>query len=294
MKTKHYFLHLLLFLCVFPFPALANEIVFFEHTAAPPTDLEIRLAHEDRIKLPERKGIQLSGELFTPKSKGKHPAIVLLHDCRGIQTYQREWAQQLSDWGYVALITDSFGPRGVTDLCVQLVDAETEPEFGARAFDAYSSLAYLTTLDQVDGGRIAVMGWAYNAVLASVINAGAHQFFTNKFKAAISFYPDCWFTPTSDFIAPTMILLGSQDDWTPERSCQYMMEIRRDPKHPLRLRVYQGAQHAFDDPQVGELTYLKNARNLYKNPALGATLAYHEKAAATAREDVKNFLREHL
>jgi len=38
--------------------------------------------------------------------------VVVLHGCDGVGRHYREWALELASWGYVALLVDSFRPRG--------------------------------------------------------------------------------------------------------------------------------------------------------------------------------------
>ena len=51
--------------------------------------------------------------LEVPDGNGPFPAIIVLHGCGGRGRGQEVWAQRLNSWGYVALIPDSFAPRGV-------------------------------------------------------------------------------------------------------------------------------------------------------------------------------------
>jgi hypothetical protein len=57
----------------------------------------------------------LTGKLKKPKGDGPFPAVVLLHGSGGVNASRdADWAKRLTDWGYVTLQVDSFGPRGVS------------------------------------------------------------------------------------------------------------------------------------------------------------------------------------
>ncbi len=58
----------------------------------------------------------LTGSLMKPAGNGPFPAIVMLHGCAGIEATHNTWASRLKSWGYVTLIVDSFGPRGVGNV----------------------------------------------------------------------------------------------------------------------------------------------------------------------------------
>src|ERR1700745_644743 len=61
---------------------------------------------------------RLLGYLARPTGEGAFPALVVLHGCAGLSSGgSLQLADQLQDWGYVALAVDSLGPRGLTTAC---------------------------------------------------------------------------------------------------------------------------------------------------------------------------------
>ncbi len=69
---------------------------------------------------------KLVGYLFAPSGGGRHAAVVMLHGRAGpysslakgvynettLSKRHKEWGQFWADRGYIALLVDSFGPRG--------------------------------------------------------------------------------------------------------------------------------------------------------------------------------------
>jgi dienelactone hydrolase len=192
------------------------------------------------------------------------------------------------------LEVDSFGPRGYREVCTRLVDIESEPVFGGRPYDAFGAMAFLRSQRFVDPLRIGVMGWAYTGVLGTVVHAGAQQFFQQPPLTAIAFYPDCGFTASGEFVSPTLVLVGANDDWTPAAPCRRMARASENFAFPADLRVLEHAHHGFDDPELGAPREYPNLRNLYRNPALGAVQGYDAKAHQTALTAVKAFLEQTL
>jgi hypothetical protein len=80
----------------------------------------------------------LTAILTLPRGNGPFPAIVVLHGCDGVQEQEQAWAWRLNDWGYAALIVDSFAPRGIIACGSQ---GETPPLANSRdrAGDALSA-----------------------------------------------------------------------------------------------------------------------------------------------------------
>jgi dienelactone hydrolase len=99
----------------------------------------------------------------------------------------------------------------------------------------------------------------------------------HRFAAAVAYYPPCG---DPDVYAPTLILIGELDDWTPALPCREMMKRRSGRGASMRLVIYPNAYHAF------------NSARLAGKPetAFGHHLEYNEAAAAAALDEVDMFL----
>jgi dienelactone hydrolase len=212
----------------------------------------------------------ITGVLRKPAGNGPFPAVILVHGCGGVQSGNELWARDLTKWGYVTLLVDSFGPRGLTEICTNF----SRLSVFERTLDAYGALDYLRSLPVVDENRIALMGWSHGGrvVLASMWE---HRRPTEGgFRAGVALYPYCEYS--SGIYAPLLVLIGDADDWTPASLCDTLK------RHPAaELTVYRGAPHSFDNPGPPR-TYL------------GHVLGYDRAAAADARQRVKDFLGRHL
>ncbi|MBI2459930.1 MAG: dienelactone hydrolase family protein [Candidatus Rokubacteria bacterium] len=235
------------------------------------------------VHFPSRSDpVTLSGTLFRPEGDGPFPALVLLHTCAGVQLHVLEWAEWLKAQGYVALVVDSFSPRGVASVC-----GTGEVPVYAVARDAYSALVYLRSLPFVDADRIGLAGWSYGAMAAllgvreAFVKATAPK--VSTFRAVIAFYPACeYFGP--DTTLPVLLLLGDADTWTPPTVCVQVASRLQERGQTALAVVYPGAHHAFDRSDLGGRTV----------SVLGHTLRYDPAATADARSRVRSFLSEHL
>jgi len=97
---------------------------------------------------------------------------------------------------------------------------------------------------------VAVLGQSMGggAVLYAVDRDLAVQYFTERFRAAVAYYPGLAI-PAATMTAPTLILTGEADDWTPAKRCREMVAHARPDGAPVALTVYPGAYHAFDVAQ---------------------------------------------
>jgi dienelactone hydrolase len=221
----------------------------------------------------------LSAELGGPSNDGTpYPAVVILHGCNGMFGHSAVIADRLSSWGYVALAVDSLGPRdiGFANRCGRGL-----PD---QLFDAYATLRYLSQLDFVDPARVAVFGQSMGGetALHAIYRDLAAQFFPDRFRAAIAYYPYCDI-PAATMTAPTLILIGEADEQCPVERCREMVAHARPDRAPIALTVYPGVYHNFD---VALLT-----------PGVrfgGYWLEYNEPADKDAEEKTRAFLAAHL
>jgi dienelactone hydrolase len=214
---------------------LALLLAFVFVTASAPAQ-PLTFDH-DKISGPWSNG---QGELYLPAGKGPFPAVVVLHGCNGVSPHYRLWAQRLMSWGYMTLLVDSFRPRGFTNVCNQgmLVPAEL------RARDAFAAAEYLRSLANVRADRVGVIGFSHGGWTVMQIVQTKADF--KPFAAAVAFYPWCA-SPEAPLTTDTLVLIGDADDWTPAERCESFRALARTDGHVLRMKIYPGALHAFDN-----------------------------------------------
>lgn len=219
------------------------------------------------------------GSILLPQGKPPFPAVVVLHGCNGVSQNTRVWARRLASWGYAALIVDSFGSRGLAQVC----DGSRALPGTVRAKDAFAAAAYLRSRPDIDAARIGVLGYSHGGWTAlwastekSVARAGA-----KPFRAIVAYYPYC------PKVAPPLasdvqIFIGDADDWALAARCSTFVDnYRQDAPHRPVLVVYPGARHSFDANRPDRVYF-------------GHRLAHDAKATADAVERTRKFLDEHL
>jgi len=201
----------------------------------------------------------LFGYLARPQTDGPHSAVVILHGCSGFGPHYIAAAATLASWGYVALALDSLGKAS---MC----EARFGPLLGsdAEAADAYGALRYLSAQAFVDPQRIVIMGYSMGgwAVLSAIENGPLEQSQPDHFRAAVAYYPLCGSHP-GVMTAPTLILIGDRDDWTPAAYCQEM--ATHGGGEPVKLVIYPGATHAFDRQDLPP-SFLATPSNMTRTP----------------------------
>ena len=236
----------------------------------------------------EGKPVTLTGWLFRPAGAGPFPALVLMHGCSGLYASQgdltpsyRRWAELLNEQGYVALLVDSFNPRGHWSICDQ--QKRTILQSRERVADAYAALRWLSEQPLVAKGRVGLLGWS-NGASGTLYAMRPKSRLDPGFRAAVAFYPGCRAlsraTPPYQPYAPLLILIGEADDWTPAGPCLQLASTARSSGASIEIVTYPGAHHSFDRIN-SPIRYRPSVRNPNQPEGRGATVGEHP----AARED---------
>lgn len=233
-----------------------------------------------------RGGPRLTGVLYRPDRPGVVPGVILLHECAGITPVLHRWAATVRQWGYAALLVDSFGPRNEGDLCSRSGSPTISTQY-ERMPDAYAAKSYLAAQPFIDKNRIGLIGWGHGgwALLLAVDEVYLTEFAASPFAAAIAIYPWCGPTRLHKLNAPLLILIGDADDWMPASRCRDMLQrsglSETSTPQGATLKVYPGAHSRFDGFEV-------------PHRYLSYTVGRHAEAAARAETDARRFLATHL
>jgi dienelactone hydrolase len=238
-------------------------------------------ADPETVFFPSADGTtEIVGYLFVPATSGAHPAIVMLHgrsgpyssnvnatctlvsrsqpspcNAAGLSKRHMMWGSYWAQHGYLALLPDSFGPRGKAhgfgrnthdDPARDDVNEKT-----ARPLDAEGALAYLRGREDVDPNRIFLQGWSNGG--STALNVMVRQGRQSAgYRAALAFYPGCGaaalLSPTLSTPAPIIMLLASDDEEVSPTICTHVAARARDAGVPIDVVTYQGATHDFDEP----------------------------------------------
>ena len=244
----------------------------------------------------------LTGFLFEPAGPGPHAAIVMLHGRAGpysslakgvftaatLSKRHKEWGEFWAERGYVALLVDSFGPRGYPEGFGRGSYEDRPPEVSeqtVRPLDAYGALRFLRARRDVDPDRIGVQGWS-NGGMTVLVTMSDHSpgieslTPSTGFRAALAEYPGCGMDAIKGryhAYAPVLMMIASADEEVSPKRCEAFAERARAAGSDLEPVVYQGAEHNFDDP----------GKKKQSNPA-------NAEATVDAMRRAEAFFRRHL
>lgn len=208
------------------------------------SEKESKKANVDSSAVEYKNGdIKLSGYLSKPMKKGKYPAILVMHENRGLNEHTRDVARRFAEAGYVALAIDALSRKGGTG------SFET-PDKAREAFaslvmtevmsDLNASLDFLNSHKNVKKNKLASIGFCWGGARSFALAAEP-----NKLKAAVVFYGTA---PTNEQLAkvhcPVLGIYGETDTRITSKVPEVDAEMKR-LKKSFEHKIYKGAAHAF-------------------------------------------------
>ena len=188
--------------------------------------------------------VRIGARLFRPAAPGRHPAVVILHGCGGVRGSSAQWGEFLSAHGAVALALDSFGPRGLVNVCGRPPDRAFLELIVGLIEDSFSAASFLAARPDVDRDRIAAMGFSLGGHIARRLGGEDARSYAPlaapHFKALLPFYPGGCGIGGRDVrrvVVPMLILHGELDDWTPAAPCAGAVARARARGEPIDIVV---------------------------------------------------------
>ncbi|WP_162620427.1 dienelactone hydrolase family protein [Limimaricola cinnabarinus] len=213
--------------------------------------------------------VKIEAELYLPRdTRVPCPAVVVSEGLGGLQDKrERDYGRLLSDEGYVVLVIDSFGARGVGSNG-DFLRAMSVTE-AMMLGDAFTGLRYLADRPDVDARRIGIIGFSYGGMITQLAAyeqlAQAYLPDGPRFAAHVSYY-GCSIPRLEDPTtpgAPVTILIGGQDrNVSIPRVHDIAGDLRRGGS-PTEVITYDDIYHQWDGTDETRRWVPANLRRLH-------------------------------
>ena len=196
------------------------------------------------IKFSSTDGAAIGAYLTRPKGDGKFPAVVVIHENRGLNDHIRDVARRLAKAGYVAIAPDLLSRQGGTasfpssdaaTAGIRNLDEETS------TMDLTGAVNYLKGQAFVRANKIGVTGfcWGGGNVLLFVTR-------NKDIAASVVFYGR---NPKNiddiqNIVGPVMGLYGGEDKGITGAVPNLEATMKKYGKS-FEYKIYPGAPHAF-------------------------------------------------
>jgi carboxymethylenebutenolidase len=222
----------------------------------------------ETVQVPGVQG--LTGYLVRPKTGGKLPTVLVIHENRGLSPHIKDVTRRLATEGFLALGLDYLGPFGGTptdeDKARDMFSALKAPDALASS---RAAVAFLKA--RPDGnGKTGAIGFCWGG--AAVNNLAVTE---PNLDAGVAYYGR---QPPADQVAtiraPLMLHYAGLDQGVNAGIAAYEAALKAAGK-TYEIHIYQGANHAFNN-DTNAARYDKAAADL----AWSRTLTFLKKHLA--------------
>ncbi|HET6800375.1 MAG TPA: dienelactone hydrolase family protein [Nitrososphaeraceae archaeon] len=178
----------------------------------------------------------------------KLPAVIMIHENRGLNENIKDTADLLSRQGYVVLAVDLFQGQVTADpnRARELSSAvRNNPDIAIE--NMQSAVRYLTSLENVNVSRIASLGWCFGGAqsLQLALNSEEHPL-----AATVIYYGNLVndTQALSKIKWPVLGIFGDQDQSIPVDSVKQFEQALNEIGVINEIYIYPGVGHAFANP----------------------------------------------
>ena len=223
----------------------------------------------EMIKYPGKSGDMLAF-LARPEKEMKYPAVIIIHENKGLQPHIKDVTRRMAAEGFLALAPDANSPLGGTpeddvdkgrNMMRELDSATTEQDFIA-------AVKYLKTHPQ-STGKVGCTGFCWGGGMTNKLAVG-----TEDLDAAAPYYGS---TPAPEDVSKIKASVMAHYAGNDERinaGIPAFEEAMKKAGIDYKIFIYEGASHAFNNDS---------------NPG-----RYHEESAKLAWERTISFFKEKL
>lgn len=201
-------------------------------------------------------GVEVKGYLAAPAAIGKSPAVIVVHENRGLNAHIEDVARRFAVAGFVAVAVDFLQPFGGTPA-----EADKARElFGKLGGEdvvrqAHAALVMLKQ-DPRTNGRVGAVGFCWGGGMVNILATREPEL-----GAGVAFYG---VAPPSEAVArikAPMLLHFAGLDQRVNAGMPGYDEALKAAKVPHEIHVYDGVNHAFHNDTSAE-RYNKEAATL--------------------------------
>jgi carboxymethylenebutenolidase len=216
----------------------------------------------DTVTYPGAKG-DMTGYMARPTEGGPYPAVIVIHENRGLNAHIKDVARRLALEGFVALAPDFLSDLGGTP--------ENEDEARTRfshltpadvTSNGIATIAYLKTLD-FSTGRVGAVGFCWGGGVVNNLAVAAPDL-----MAGVAYYGG---QPNAEAVAQIkaklMLHYGGLDERVNAGIPAFEAALKA-AKVEYQLFIYEGANHAFNN-DTSAARYNKEAAGLAWSRTIG-------------------------
>jgi carboxymethylenebutenolidase len=179
----------------------------------------------------------------------KLPAVVMIHENKGLNNYIKDSANILAKHGFIVLAVDLFNGETTTDQnrAGELTSKIRENPSVAME-NMKSAVRYLSSIPNVDASRIASLGWCFGGgqSLQLALNSQGHPLAATVIYYGVSLTNDT--KALSSIKWPVLGIFGDKDRAIPVNTIKQFQKTLNETGIINEIYIYHGVGHAFANP----------------------------------------------
>jgi len=213
-------------------------------------------------------GAKMGGYLARPKGGGKRPAVIVIHENRGLNAHIKDVTRRVAVDGFLALGVDCLAPLGGTPAdesqATKMLGGLNRAETVSRLV---ATVKFLASHPE-STGKVGVVGFCWGGGYTNALAVAAGS----SLHAAVPYYGSQ--VPAADvpkISAPLLLQYAGNDERINAGIPDYEAALKANNK-AYQIYMYEGAGHAFNNDS-NPTRYNKEAADL----AWGRTIAFFKK-----------------
>lgn len=188
---------------------------------------------------------------YDENKQGPRPVVLVVPEWWGLTEYPRMRAKELAELGYLAMAVDMYGDGKIANNPDEAQKAATpfytNLQMGKERLDA--ALAKVRSMPQADTSQTAAIGYCFGGSM--VLNYGKMG---APVDGVVSFHGGLEGVPPQKGVkAQFLICHGGADSFVPQAQVDAFKKSMDSAGIAYTFKVYEGATHAFTNPNATEV-----------------------------------------
>jgi carboxymethylenebutenolidase len=232
---------------------------------------DARLATE-RVSFDSAKG-KIGGYLARPKDKGKRPAVLVIHENRGLNPHLEDVARRLAAEGFLAFAVDLLSLVGGTPANEdEARDLHAKLNQGDAVEALVASVGFLKRHPE-STGKVGAVGFCFGGSMVNRLAVAAKEL-----DAGVAYYGSQVPATQVAEIQAALLLHYAGEDARVNAGIEAFEAALKANKKEYAIHVYPGAMHAFNN-DTSAARYHKEAADL----AWSRTIAFFRERLGAPR-----------
>jgi carboxymethylenebutenolidase len=206
-----------------------------------------------------------------PKTEKKYPAVIVIHENRGLQPHIMDVNRRMAREGFLSLAPDALSPFGGTpedEDITRALQLNRELDYVQAVKNFVAAVKYLET-HPLSNGNVGCTGFCWGGAMTNQVAVNAPSL-----KAAVPYYGSVPLPEQVPEIQAAVMAHYASDDDRINKGIPAFEEALKKAGKDYRIYIYEGTQHAFNNDTNAD--------------------RYHPEAARLAWERTVAFFRDKL